>query len=90
MIAFFTGHWEILIVLVVALLLFGHRIPGLARSLGSGIVEFKKGLKGDSDKKESGEQAQLPPPSAGVSARVSEADPAESRQSGSATPGSGS
>ncbi len=42
----FLGHWELIAVLVVALLLFGHRIPGMARSLGSGISEFKKGLKG--------------------------------------------
>jgi sec-independent protein translocase protein TatA len=41
--------WEIWVVLAVALLLFGHRIPSMARSLGSGIVEFKKGLKGDDD-----------------------------------------
>ena len=40
---------EIWIILVVALLLFGHRIPGMARSLGSGIVEFKKGLQGIED-----------------------------------------
>ena len=41
---------EFRIILVVALLLFGHRIPGMARSLGSGIVEFKKGLRsGDAD-----------------------------------------
>ncbi len=36
---------ELIIVLVLALLLFGHRLPGLARSLGSGITEFKRGLK---------------------------------------------
>lgn len=42
--------WEWLIILVVGLLLFGHRIPGMARALGSGIVEFKKGLRsGDQD-----------------------------------------
>ena len=33
------------IVLAVVLLLFGHRLPGMARSLGSGITEFKRGLK---------------------------------------------
>lgn len=43
--AFLSGHWEWLIVLAIALLLFGHRIPGMARNLGSGIVEFKRGLK---------------------------------------------
>lgn len=43
------GHWEVLIILFVGLLLFGHRVPGAARSLGRGIVEFRKGLKGDDD-----------------------------------------
>jgi hypothetical protein len=42
---------------LIALLLFGHRIPGLARSLGTGIVEFKKGLR-SGDK----ENHNLPPP----------------------------
>ena len=45
------GGPEFWVVLIVALLLFGHRIPGMARSLGSGIVEFKKGLK-SGDKEE--------------------------------------
>ena len=53
MIAFGIPHgMELLIILAVVLLLFGHRIPGMARSLGSGITEFKRGLKdGDKDKK---------------------------------------
>lgn len=45
--------WEIVAVLVVVLLLFGHRLPGMARSLGSGITEFKRGLK-DGSKSEGG------------------------------------
>jgi len=37
-------HW--LIVLVVALLIFGpKKIPELARSLGEGIREFKKSMR---------------------------------------------
>lgn len=48
MIGLFSGY-EIWIVLAVALLLFGHRIPGMARALGSGIVEFKKGLRGEDE-----------------------------------------
>lgn len=40
------GHWEIGIVLLVALLLFGKRLPDVARSLGRSIIEFKKGVKG--------------------------------------------
>jgi len=38
------GPLEAAIVAVVVLLLFGHRLPGLMRSLGRGIVEFKHGL----------------------------------------------
>jgi sec-independent protein translocase protein TatA len=40
------GPWEVLIVLGVGVLLFGKRLPEVGRSLGKGIVEFKKGLKG--------------------------------------------
>ena len=39
------GGWEWMIILVVVLIFFGNRIPGMARSLGSGINEFKTGLK---------------------------------------------
>lgn len=51
MFAFSFGHWEIIAILVIVLLLFGHRIPGMARSLGSGITEFKRGLKSGGDDK---------------------------------------
>lgn len=40
----FGGHWEWIIILLVVLLLFGRRLPGVARSLGQGISSFKKGL----------------------------------------------
>jgi sec-independent protein translocase protein TatA len=39
------GGWEWIIILLVVLIFFGNRIPGMARSLGSGITEFKSGLK---------------------------------------------
>jgi sec-independent protein translocase protein TatA len=49
MLAFIYGvpGWaEILIVLFIALLLFGKRLPSTMRSLGASIVEFKKGVRG--------------------------------------------
>lgn len=44
---FGLGPVEMLIVGAIAILLFGNRLPGVARSLGQGIVEFKKGLNDD-------------------------------------------
>ena len=44
-----VGPWQWVIILAVVLILFGNRIPGIARSLGSGITEFRRGLKDGSD-----------------------------------------
>lgn len=54
------GGWEWLIILIVALLIFGKRLPEVMKSLGRGIVEFKKGVKGVEDDVEeaSGKSAQ--------------------------------
>ena len=46
------GGWEWLVILIVALLIFGKRLPEVMRSVGKGIVEFKKGLKGVEDEAE--------------------------------------
>lgn len=50
-IAFFgpLGPPEMIVVGIIALLLFGKRLPEVARSLGKGVVEFKKGLRGIED-----------------------------------------
>jgi len=49
--AFFGGfgptHW--LILALILLLLFGDRLPKAMRSLGRGVVEFKKGVSGIED-----------------------------------------
>ena len=48
------GPWQIVIILVIVLLLFGgKKIPELMRGLGKGVNEFKKGKEeGEDDKKE--------------------------------------
>jgi len=43
------GGPEMIIILVVALLIFGKRLPEVGKSMGRSIVEFKKGLKGVQD-----------------------------------------
>jgi sec-independent protein translocase protein TatA len=43
---------EMMIILVIAVLLFGKRLPEVGRSLGKGIVEFKKGVRGVEDEVE--------------------------------------
>jgi sec-independent protein translocase protein TatA len=49
---FYTpGPFELVVILVLALVLFGNRIPSVARSMGRGITEFKKGLSDSGEEK---------------------------------------
>ena len=53
------GPWEIAILLVVVLLVFGpKRLPEMGRSLGRGMREFKNSITGK-DKDEDEEPAEL-------------------------------
>jgi sec-independent protein translocase protein TatA len=55
---FGIGVWEILILLLVALLVFGpKRLPEMGRSLGRGMREFKDSVTGRDDER----PPQLPP-----------------------------
>lgn len=51
------GMWELLIILVIVLLLFGaRRLPEMAKGMGQAIKEFRKGVKdvqGDLDSSDS-------------------------------------
>lgn len=48
----FMGHWEIVLIVLALLLLFGGRkIPELMRGLGTGIREFQDGLKNKGEDK---------------------------------------
>jgi sec-independent protein translocase protein TatA len=47
------GTGELIVILCIALLLFGgKRLPEIAKSLGRGIKEFKKGCQGIEDEGE--------------------------------------
>lgn len=43
------GPVELIVIAIVVLLLFGNRLPSVMRSMGKGIVEFKKGVQGIED-----------------------------------------
>ena len=77
------GAPELLIIGMVALLIFGKRLPEVARNMGRGIVEFKKGVKGIEDELDSSTRptiATQPPVSAlGEDTRVSQAPPVETK-----------
>jgi sec-independent protein translocase protein TatA len=47
-----VGPTELIIVAVIVLLLFGNRLPSVMRSLGRGVIEFKKGVQGIDDESE--------------------------------------
>ncbi|MBP90280.1 MAG: hypothetical protein CMJ64_26835 [Planctomycetaceae bacterium] len=44
---FFPGHTELLIILVIAVILFGHRLPSVARSIGESFHVFRRSVSGE-------------------------------------------
>jgi sec-independent protein translocase protein TatA len=57
---FGVAWWEILLILLLVLLVFGpKRLPEMGRSLGRGFREFKDSITGESKDEKAGE---LPPP----------------------------
>ena len=63
------GGPEWIVIGIIGLLIFGKRLPDVARSLGKSVVEFKKGLKAVEDEittsgnESSNSPSELPPPS---------------------------
>ncbi|MEM6751261.1 MAG: twin-arginine translocase TatA/TatE family subunit [Planctomycetota bacterium] len=68
------GGWEWAILAFLGLLIFGKRLPEVGKSLGRGIVEFKKGLAGVDDdiaeQKREQDQAKLDAQSTGAPQNV--------------------
>jgi len=54
--SFSLVHW--LVVLAIAVIIFGNRLPGLGKSLGEGIRNFKSGLNGNEDDTPANQPAQ--------------------------------
>lgn len=59
---FGVGSTELIIVAVVVLLLFGNRLPSVMRSLGRGVIEFKRGVQGIEEDVDEGAQPQSKQP----------------------------
>ena len=59
------GIPELVVIMLIALLLFGRRLPDVMRSVGKSVVEFKKGIRGIEDDVEeaSSPKSELKPPS---------------------------
>jgi len=77
------GPWEYLIFGAVLLLLFGRRLPEVGRSLGQGIVQFKRGLRDIEDEVDKSstpkrapqfDSARTPVSAAGEDVRVSRSE----------------
>ena len=85
------GPTELIIVLVIVLLIFGpKRLPGLGRSLGSGMREFKDSITGKDDGREDDDDAERRPalerpvaepaaPTTDGTVRAADAEPARER-----------
>jgi sec-independent protein translocase protein TatA len=75
---FGLGPMEMMIVGVIAVLLFGNRLPEVGRSLGKGLIEFKKGLRDIQS------EVDIAGSSAGSSSRVAHHNPIDERDEATA------
>jgi sec-independent protein translocase protein TatA len=59
---FGLGGTEMFVLLILGVLLFGKKLPEVGRSLGKGLVEFKKGLQGIEDEVHGSFRQEVAPP----------------------------
>jgi sec-independent protein translocase protein TatA len=64
---FGLGTWELLVILIIALLIFGKRLPEVMRGLGKSVNEFKRGLNEVTDEAPAPPAQPAPPPAQPVS-----------------------
>ncbi len=86
---FFDSPLDIAVIAIIALLLFGKRLPDLAKSLGKSIVEFKKGLNQTTEEIKKTTTMDAPPdtpeippakPTASINAGTPQSNPRHIRQ----------
>jgi sec-independent protein translocase protein TatA len=74
------GPQQILMLLAIGILLFGRNLPEVARSIGKGVLEFKKGLAGleselDVTRPATTRREEIAPPPARLPQRVTASAP---------------
>ena len=82
------GTMEMVVLAVLGVLIFGKRLPEVGRSIGKGIVEFKKGLSGvddDADTSAPPRQVEAPRPQPRLEAHTA-APPADAEPLASHAP----
>ena len=81
---FGMGHWEILIILLVVLLIFGaKRIPEMAQGMGKGIREFRKAVRDVQDEVDitnTGTKSETTTPSEPVARQTTTSKPPDKTQ----------
>lgn len=84
------GPWEIIIVVLVILILFGgKRLPELARGLGKGIREFRGAVSDTTDQLKSSMNDDPPPPPPPPTSKAPDQSSAPDKNSGGNTTNTG-
>ena len=70
-----TGPWEMAIVLVLALLIFGpKKLPDLGKSLGKSITGFRQGMKESKEEVTAALKEEIPAPETKAETTASQAE----------------